>query len=106
MKDNQLKKQYTLAQLTQGLDVVIKGDPETVITGVCTLDQSQPNSIAFLINSLYKKYLATTQASAVILSAEDAEACPVHAVIARNPYFIYAKIAAFFDTKPKPPSGI
>lgn len=106
MKHNQIKKEYTLAQLTEGLDVVIKGDPQTVINGVCTLDQSSPGCITFLINSLYKKYLQTTQASAVILASEDMEACAVNAIVARNPYFIYAKIAAFFDTKPCPLPGI
>lgn len=88
---------YKLADLIQGLEVSIQGDPDCIITGVSPLHQAQPGHIAFLTNSLYRKYLATTQASAVILSDVDATACPVNAVVSSNPYYIYAKIAAFFS---------
>lgn len=105
MKQQQ-NKQYTLAELTEGLDIVIQGDPKCVIKGIATIQDAQPGQIAFLVNPLYKKYLSTTQASAVILSAEDAEGCPVNALITRNPYYIYAKIAAFFDPRSIPQPGI
>lgn len=93
------KAQYKLADLINGLEVTVKGDPNCVISGVCPIQQSQPGYITFLNNPHYRKHLSTTQASAVILSAEDAEKCPetVNAVISRNPYFTYSKIAAFFD---------
>lgn len=106
MNEKQLKKEYTLAQLTAGLDVEIKGDPQSIVTGVCTIHQAQPGCITFLMNPLYKKYLQTTQAAAVILSPDDAQHCPVNAIVARNPYFVYAKIAVFFDTKTQPTPGI
>lgn len=106
MKNKQVKKEYTLAQLTEGLDVVIKGDPHCVISGVCTIQQSQPGCITFLTNSLYKKYLSTAQAAAIILSPEDAEACSMNVIVTRNPYFVYAKIAAAFDTRIQPKSGV
>lgn len=92
-----LNKQYKLSDLVNGLDdITIQGDPNCLIQGVCTLTQSQPGHITFLTNSLYRKYLPTTQASAVILSKEDALHCPVNAIISKNPHFIYAKIAGFF----------
>src|SRR5579863_6169435 len=88
--------QYKLAELIKGLDVVIQGDPNCLVNGICPIQQSQTGHITFLSNSLYRKYLPTTQASAVILSEVDAHLCPVNAVISENPYYIYAKIAAFF----------
>jgi UDP-3-O-[3-hydroxymyristoyl] glucosamine N-acyltransferase len=107
MKPQQKKSQYTLAELTNGLDeVTIKGDPQCVITGVGTLKQAAPGQIAFLMNPLYKKYLANTQASAVIVSQSDAEECAVNALISRDPYYTYAKIAAFFADKPLFNAGI
>jgi UDP-3-O-[3-hydroxymyristoyl] glucosamine N-acyltransferase len=96
----------TLAELTKGLDVVIQGDPECLIHGGATLNQAQPGELAFLSNPLYKKYLPATQASAVILSAEDAEVCLVNAVICKNPYFVYSRIALQFEKRPKPQPGI
>jgi UDP-3-O-[3-hydroxymyristoyl] glucosamine N-acyltransferase len=101
-----IKSKYTLAELTQGLDVVIKGDPECVIHGVCTIHRAETGRITFLMNSLYKKYLPTTEAAAVILTAEDAAECPVNAIVSRDPYYTYSQIAAYFDDKPIPAIGI
>ncbi len=99
-------KEYTLTELTHGLDVTIKGDANTRISGICTIHQAMPGCVTFLTNPLYKKYLATTQAAAVIVSPEEAEHCPVTAVITRNPYYIYAMMAGYFDDKPTWLSGV
>lgn len=100
------KSQYTLSELTDGLDVTIKGDPNCVIKGVCPIQQSQPGYITFLTNALYRKYLTTTQASAVILTEEDAQHCSINTVISHNPYFTYSRIAAFFEDKTTTAAGI
>jgi UDP-3-O-[3-hydroxymyristoyl] glucosamine N-acyltransferase len=88
---------YTLAELTDGLEVTIKGDACCLITGISTIQEAQPGHITFLTNSHYRKYLSVTQASAVILGYDDANICTTNAVISQNPYFTYAKIASFFD---------
>lgn len=106
MKAKQIKKEYTLAELTKDLEVEIKGDANAVIQGVCTIHQAKPGYITFLMNPLYRKYLETTEATAVIVSPDDAEHCPVNAIVTRNPYYTYAKIATYFDPKPTPQSGI
>lgn len=99
-------KQYTLADLVHGLDIKIKGDPHCIIEGVCTIQNARPSHLTFLTNPLYKKYLVKTQAAAVILSDEDAENCPVNALITRNPYYAYSRIAQVFDTKNPIEKGI
>jgi UDP-3-O-[3-hydroxymyristoyl] glucosamine N-acyltransferase len=100
------KTHYKLADLITGLDASIKGDPDCLISGISTIQQSKPGHITFIVNSLYKKYLPTTQASAVILDVAHAEDCPVNAVICRNPHFIYSQIAAFFAEQPSFETGI
>lgn len=97
---------HTLTELTQGLDVSIQGDPHCEIQGIATLNQAQSGHIAFLSNPAYKKYLPATSASAVILSPQDAASCLVNAVISKNPYFVYSRIAAFFENKPQYEMGI
>lgn len=97
---------YSLAELTKGLDVTIQGNPECIIHGVATLNQAQSGHIAFLSNPVYRKYLPATEASAVILSAEDAKSCLVNAIISKNPYFVYARIASLFEKKTKLNAGI
>ena len=93
-------KKYTLSELTKGLDVNIKGDADCIITGVSPIQQAEQGHITFLNNSLYKKYLTNTKATAVILADADADIFQGNAVISRNPYFTYAKIAHFFDEQP------
>ncbi len=101
-----MSKKYTLSQLTQGLDVEIQGDVNCLIEGVCTIQNAKPGCITFLMNPLYKKYLSTTTAAAVIFRKDDAEECPVNALFCKDPYYTYAQIAAFFDDRPKPKAGI
>lgn len=100
------KKQYTLAKLVEGLDVTLRGDPDCVITGVSPIQQSSPGHVTFLTNPLYRKHLASTKASAVILSEADLQDCHVNAIVSRNPYYTYAKIARYFDQQPVQAGGI
>jgi UDP-3-O-[3-hydroxymyristoyl] glucosamine N-acyltransferase len=100
------RRQYTLTELTQGLEVTIKGDPDCLISGICTINRSEVGCITFLMNPLYKKYLPTTQASAVIISPEDMDECPVNAIISSDPYYTYSQIAIYFDDKPTVEPGI
>jgi UDP-3-O-[3-hydroxymyristoyl] glucosamine N-acyltransferase len=102
-----MKQSYKLSDLIQNLnDVSIQGDSNCIIEGVCTIQQAMPGCITFLTNPLYKKYLPTTMAAAVILLPEDAKYCPVNALISKDPYYTYAKIAQFFDDKPILLAGI
>lgn len=101
---------YTLSDLIKDLpkelDISVKGDPNCLVKGVCTIQESYPEHITFLVNPLYKKFLGTTEAAAVILSAEDAAECSVNVIVTRNPYYTYAKIAAYFNPRSTPDVGI
>jgi UDP-3-O-[3-hydroxymyristoyl] glucosamine N-acyltransferase len=88
---------FTLTDLIKGLSVKLQGDPACVIQGLRPIHLAKTGDMTFLNNSLYRKYLATTQASAVILTEKDAADWQGNAIITDNPYFIYAKIAAFFE---------
>ncbi len=103
---NSSKHQYTLTELTRGLEVTIRGDANCVISNVATIQHAQAGHVSFLTNALYRKYLAETKASAVILTEADAADYTGNAIITRNPYYIYAKIAEFFDISHEAPSGI
>lgn len=100
------KKQFTVATLCQGLDVDIQGDDQCVIDHVCTIQGGEPGGIVFLMNPLYRKHLATTRASAVILAPGDSDECPATAIISRDPYYTWSQIAAYFNDKPKSAPGI
>lgn len=99
-------KHYKLAELAAILDAELKGDPNCVITGIATLSKAQAGQIAFLDNVRYRKYLADTKASAVILAPVNLELCPTNALVLKNPYLGYAKIATLFDRKPQAKLGV
>jgi UDP-3-O-[3-hydroxymyristoyl] glucosamine N-acyltransferase len=84
----------SLGELAEAVGAKLLGNPETVITGVGTLQRAQPGEISFLSNPTYRRYLSTTHASAVILCEKDAAACPTSALVSDNPYLAYAKAAA------------
>lgn len=84
---------YTLQELAEAVDGQVKGDPDQNITDVATIQHAEPDSITFLANRSYRKYLQNTRAGAVILAEKDLDNCPVAAIVVNNPYLAYAKIA-------------
>src|SRR3569623_122061 len=84
----------TLGQLAEHVDADVRGDATCAITGVATLQKAKAGDISFLSNPRYSKHLAATTASAVILAEEHASACPTNALVTRDPYLAYARIAA------------
>jgi UDP-3-O-[3-hydroxymyristoyl] glucosamine N-acyltransferase len=89
-----------LADLAVRFGCELRGDPDTVIERVATLADAAEGSIAFLANPRYRRHLATTRASAVVLDAAAAPACPVAALVTRNPYATYARIAQLLHPAP------
>jgi UDP-3-O-[3-hydroxymyristoyl] glucosamine N-acyltransferase len=96
----------SLGELAAEFGLVCAGDAATPISGVGTLAAAGPGQLAFLANPKYRSQLATTRASAVVLSAEAAEGSPVPVLIARNPYASFARIAARFEPRPERPPGL
>jgi UDP-3-O-[3-hydroxymyristoyl] glucosamine N-acyltransferase len=82
------------------------GDPGCEITSVATLQSAAAGDISFLANKGYRKYLAATQASAVILAPEHVPACPVAAIVSTNPYAAYARAAALLTSRIPERQGI
>lgn len=90
-------KQYKLSVVADALQAELKGDPDCMISGLATLQQATVGSLAFLANPAYEKYLATTEASAVILSPKAAADFSGNVLIMDNPYFGFALASRLFD---------
>lgn len=86
----------TLAELARQFELELSGQADLEIKGVCTLTPGLAGHIGFLANPRYRAQLAQTQASAVILSAEDAQHHQGNVLIARDPYLAFARIASSF----------
>ena len=99
-------KEFTLGQLATRLGAILKGDSELLITGLATLQDAGAGQLSFLANAQYRKYLADTQAAAVLLTEADAEGFPGNALIVANPYLAYAELSHAFDRKPQGVVGV
>lgn len=97
---------FTLGQLAGELGGSLRGDAALIVNGLATLQEAGPSQLSFLANAQYRKYLAATQAAAVLLSPADAEAYERPAIIVSDPYLAYARASHLFETRPQTASGI
>ncbi|MGA2776618.1 MAG: UDP-3-O-(3-hydroxymyristoyl)glucosamine N-acyltransferase [Steroidobacteraceae bacterium] len=97
---------YSLGELAVRFGLELRGDPNLRVSRVATLHHAGPGSISFFANARYRKALAATEATAVVISAQDLEQCPVAALIDANPYLSYARIATTLYPVSLGPPGI
>lgn len=90
---------YTLGELAEHVSGEVIGDASCEIGGVGTLQHANNTQISFLNNASYRRYLSSSHAGAVILTASDASICTINALVCKNPYAAYAKIAALLNPK-------
>lgn len=106
-------KQITLAEIAKLLGAQLIGQSDKVINGLATLQHGTDAKVAFLSNPVYKKYLHSTEASAVIVSQEMADYFQsdvvndsddaisdngkISLLVHSNPYLGYARLSRFFD---------
>lgn len=95
-----------LADLAQQLDAQVHGDGDLVITGIASMHSAEPSQITFLSNSRYQEQLATCNAGAVVLTEADLPFCKSAALMVKNPYLTYARMAQIMDTTPQPAQDI
>ncbi len=83
-----------LGEIASRYGCELHGEPDFVVSQVATLAGADNQSITFLANSAYRAQLETTAAGAVILAPGDLAACPVAALVTKDPYIVDAQIAA------------
>ncbi|RRJ85100.1 UDP-3-O-(3-hydroxymyristoyl)glucosamine N-acyltransferase [Aestuariirhabdus litorea] len=97
---------YSLEELASHIGAEVKGDTQYRISGIATLQSAQSDQLSFLANPAYARYLATTEAGAVLLNPKGAEQFSGNALIMANPYLGYAMLSHLFDPCPKAEAGV
>ncbi|MFG0834611.1 UDP-3-O-(3-hydroxymyristoyl)glucosamine N-acyltransferase [Aeromonas bivalvium] len=97
---------FTLAQLAQQLGAEVHGDENLEIRRVATLEKAGEGDITFLSNKKYRDYLAQSKASAVLITEADLPFCPTNALVLKDPYVGFARVAQLLDTTPQPATDI
>ncbi len=88
---------FALAELAQRFGLEFRGDGNHRIEGVATLAGAGPEQLSFLANPRYRRELATTRAGVVVLRAGDLAHWSGNALVARDPYSAFARIATLFE---------
>ena len=95
----------SLGELAVKFGIELVGDPETTVSRVATLANADAESLSFFANKAYRPQLRTTNAAAVLVHPDDAEDCPVNALLADDPYLVYARIAGLLSPYPDVQAG-
>jgi UDP-3-O-[3-hydroxymyristoyl] glucosamine N-acyltransferase len=90
----------SLGELAVRFGCTLKGDPDVRVLRVGTLANARADSISFLANARYRRFLRETKAAAVVLTPDLAAECPVPALLSANPYATYARIAKVLHPGP------
>jgi UDP-3-O-[3-hydroxymyristoyl] glucosamine N-acyltransferase len=90
----------SLGELAVRFGCTLQGDPDVRVAHVATLERADAQALAFLANPRYRRFLSQTRAGAVVLDPKSADECPVAALISKNPYATYARIATLLHPAP------
>ena len=96
----------TLGSLAARFGCDLSGDPNIAVSRIATLGNASEGSISFLANPAYRHQLGETRASAVILTQETVDDCPVNALVCDDPYVIFARTATLLYPREVPEPGI
>ncbi len=97
---------YSLGELAERFGAELHGDRDCLIRAVAPLSRACDGQIAFIANPKFRVQLAETHAAAVILAPQDLEFCRVNALVTRQPYALYARIAQLLHPDPAMIPGI
>ena len=101
-----MQPSYTLGQIAEKIGAIVDGDENCLIDSLATLVTAKKDQIAFLANAKYKHQLASTSASAVIISPDCVDDFIGNKLIMKNPYLGFALTAQLLDTTPNPADSI
>lgn len=97
---------FTLGELADHLQARLIGDAGVAIAGVGSLATAREGDVSHLSSAAYRKYLADTQASAVILKEADLHAWNGNALVVDNPYLAFARVSQLFACLPELATGV
>ena len=89
-------KEYTLSEIAEFTGSKIVGNKSSVVNNIATLQNATKESISFLTNKKYQKYIKTTSANAVIVATNFKIDNQKNYLVSDDPYLAYAKLTTLF----------
>lgn len=88
---------YSLREIVSKLGGELVGADDVIITRVASLSSAQSGQISFLTDSKYRSLLATTQASAIVVSNQNRDITDLPRIVTGNPYAYFAKVSELLN---------
>ena len=97
----------SLAELASRIGGTVEGDGSVRIRGLASLEEAGPGELSFYGNPRYRKELATTRASAVLLPpGESVSRADVAWVRVASPHLAFARLLSVFHPGARLPPGL
>jgi len=100
--------EFTAQTIAGFLKGKVEGNPDAKVNDVSKIEEGKPETLSFLANPKYEKYLYTTEASVVIVNDSLVLAQPVKATLIRVPdaYVAFASLLELYNSMVPKKSGI
>lgn len=92
-----MAKKYSINEIAEILGGQVLGDGSVLISKVSSAANAKPGDISFINDSKYQKALASSQASAWVLRANDQGLTDLPRIVVDNPYAYFAKISTLLN---------
>ena len=96
----------TVSELAALVGGTVEGDGTLEVTAVAGLEQAQPGQLSFYGNQKYKKALAATKASVVLVTADAPARGAKTYLVVGNPHLAFARVAQKFHPVKQHAPGI
>ena len=92
-------KSYSLLELSKLLNTKLIGDGNAIVDNLKTIQDANDNSLTFVSNQKYSKYLITSKALAFIVHPNTISENEVgNYLVTEDPYLTYAKASSLFSS--------
>jgi UDP-3-O-[3-hydroxymyristoyl] glucosamine N-acyltransferase len=98
--------EFSLGELVSRLGGELVGDPAVVVRQIASIEAAREGELAFLSNPKLGASLATSKASAFILSPKAAGLTEHPRILTADPYLYFARVAQLFNPPKKAPAGV
>ena len=97
MTKPQATHQYSLLHLTEHLSADYKGDPETLFTGVSSLETANKHQVSFLAKEKDLSRISNTASGAIIVPKNFSAKTTSALIYVENPYAAFARLSQLFS---------
>ena len=96
----------TLGDIAKALDLPFRGNPETPLSRLASLDSAGEGDLSFVAQKKFSKQLATSLVTAVICPEEWVGDYRGAVLLSAQPYIDFARATRLFDNRPQPSGSV